>query len=425
MSTSDTPRSAAQRSEQTNVAKQQRSGSSAAAKQSGTSEGPLGGPLDRTQITAPPLEAKSRLNRRNAWSRRKKSSEFLTCLSVEKANGFFQPPRPASCSWALMQGVSIRRKAAFPAFYSGTERCASIWACPVCSTGIRAGRSAEVQQAVEGHQAAGGDLVFFTGTVRHRKTDGLETTLEGVLGAWSSLVKTAAWKRKKKKWGISGYIRAIEVTYGKHGFHPHVHALLFLDKSLTEEELEEFKQWLFGYWIEAVGKAGARTPTEQGLNFQRVDKKGRVLAQYLSKVQAEKAWTVGAEMTRTDFKKGRHKDSLVPFQFLDDDSPLSEEQRGKLWREYYTVTKGRRAITWSQGLKDRYVVEEQSDEEILDGEKIQSDLLWSTTSAAYREMLKQGAHLGAVCLEHAECGEFEKLERILPRMVNDKGKNIA
>lgn len=398
---------------QADIAERQRSGGRAVpAAQSGSERLGAVAELDTTQVIAPPLVLKKRLNRRNAWARRAQSSEFLRPLSRKKENGFWQPPRPGSCSWTLGSGVGIMAGES-SARFTGLERCSSIWACPCCAPVIRSQRAAEVQTAVEQHQAQGGQLLFFTGTVRHRKTDSLDTTLGGLLGAWAALVKTGAWKRKKEKFGISGYVRAVEITYGAHGWHPHIHVLLFIDRTdISEAEIEAFQAWLYGYWCEAVEKAGARKPTEKGLDVQKVDTKGKVLARYVAKIQQEKSWSVGAEMTRVDAKRGR-EGSLIPFELLDKNSEIDEKKRAILWREFYTITKSKRAIIWSRGLKKRFSIGEIEDENIV--ESIVETLVWRTSAKDFRSLAKQGASLPAIALEHVEKGELEKVALLLPK----------
>ncbi|MGG6494957.1 UNVERIFIED_CONTAM: protein rep, partial [Bacteroidetes bacterium 56_B9] len=99
-----------------------------------------------------------------------------------------------------------------PAGYAGVERCSSIWACPHCSAVIRAGRAAEIEHAVKEHQKTAGEVLFFTGTVRHHRGDELGTTLDAVLVGWKKMLQSRGWARLKKVYGLSGYVRAIEVT---------------------------------------------------------------------------------------------------------------------------------------------------------------------------------------------------------------------
>ena len=307
-----------------------------------------------------------------------------------------------------------------PAGYAGVERCSSIWACPHCSAVIRAGRAAEIEQAVKAHQKTAGEVLFFTGTVRHHRGDELATTLDAVLMGWKKMLQSRGWARLKKAYGLSGYVRAIEVTHGENSWHPHVHGLLFLDEPVPAECWDELRGLLFELWADSVVKAGAKRPTEKGLDLRRLDGDGRVLSAYLAKVQDEhkekyraSTWGVGAEMSRSDVKRGR-TGSISPFELLDDDlDGYSGDERARLWREYYSATKGRRAITWSRGLKKRYDVGEKTDEQIQD-EAESTILVWRTHADFYREVLRVRPVDLARALELAEAEEWDELNGILP-----------
>ena len=333
-----------------------------------------------------------------------------------EAGEVLRPVRVARCSWTLGQTVGLMHDGSRPAGYAGLERCSSIWSCPHCSATIRAGRAAEIEQAVTAHQATGGSVVFFTGTVRHHAGDRLEDSLGYVLDSWSRLRRNKGWRTMKKKFGIDHYIRAIEVTGNfsteGHGWHPHCHALLFLDGDITEEQLQALRSDLFGYWASAVEALGGKRPTEKGLDLQKCDKEGKVLARYVGKIQEKKKWTAGAEMARFDAKSGRGE-SISPFELLDDDSEISPARRGQLWREYYQATKGRRAITWSRGLKKLYEIGEKSDEEIQDAAE-STILVWRTSAQVFRAVRRENVEKLAIALECAEREHWEKLGEILP-----------
>lgn len=327
--------------------------------------------------------------------------------------------RPARCAWTIGRSVGIMHDGSRPAGYAGVERCSSIWACPHCSAVIRAGRAAEIEQAVKAHQKTAGEVLFFTGTVRHHRGDELNTTLDSVLMGWKKMLQSRGWARLKKTYGLSGYVRAIEVTHGENSWHPHAHGLLFLDEPVPAECWDELRGLLFELWSDSVVKAGAKRPNEKGLDLRRLDGDGRVLSAYLAKVQDEKkgrtgkGWGVGAEMSRSDVKRGR-TGSVSPFELLDDDlDGYSGDERARLWREYYSATKGRRAITWSRGLKKRYDVGEKTDEQIQD-EAESTILVWRTHADFYREVLRVRPTDLAVALELAEAEEWDELNGILP-----------
>lgn len=375
-------------------------------------------PLDISRIM-PPTQVKGTLLRRKRWERRSTSARFLRPLAVEQASGFLRPVRPARCAWALGQSVGIMHDGGSrPAGYAGIERCGSIWACPHCSAVIRAGRAAEIEQAVKHHQeTVGGSVLFFTGTLRHHQGDQLEVTLDAILEGWRKLTAGRPWKRIKEKYQVSGYIRSIEVTLGRHSWHPHAHVLLFLDADISPDQVDELRPSLYDLWARSVEKAGGKRPTEKGLDLQKLDSDGKLLARYLSKVQDEKkrqGWSAGAEMTRADVKRGRGASSLTPFQLLDAHPDYDEQTRARLWREYYLVSKGRRAITWSRGLKARCLIGEVSDEDILD-EAESTVMVWRTSAHAYRRVLRSNPVALALALELAEHEKWGDLAEILPR----------
>lgn len=374
-------------------------------------------PLDISRIM-PPAELKATFLRRKRWERRSVSARFLRPLAVEQPDGFLRPVRPARCAWSLGQSVGIMHDGGSrPAGFSGVERCGSIWSCPHCSAVIRAGRAVEIEQAVKYHQeTVGGSVLFFTGTLRHHQGDKLEVTMDAILEGWRRLTAGRPWKRIKEKYQVSGYIRSIEVTLGRHSWHPHAHVLMFLDSDISSDQLEELRPSLYDLWARSVERAGGKRPTEKGLDLQKLDKNGKLLARYLSKVQDEKkrqGWSAGAEMARSDVKTGRGN-SITPHQLLDEHPDYDEEQRARLWREFYQVSKGRRAITWSRGLKSRCLIGEVTDEDILDQAE-STVMVWRTPARAYRRVLRSNPVALALALELAEHEKWCDLAEILPR----------
>ncbi|WP_181036546.1 protein rep, partial [Arthrobacter sp. B1805] len=241
------------------------------------------------------------------------------------------------------------------AHFSGLERCASIWACPVCSAVIRAERATDIQSAVEKWQTDENHLVFVTLTMRHKRTDKLAVTLNAALKAWSKVTSGRAWVNFKNQFGVQGFVRAVEVTLGENGWHPHIHALLFTNKPMTADDQEALSSALFDRWVKYVTSLGGGIPSKlRGIDVRPATKDGKVVAQYLSKVQEKNLKPdqgIGKEMARFDFKTGRGL-SMTPFELLDGSDNDENFIIMKLWNEYVAATKGRRAITWSQGLRD-------------------------------------------------------------------------
>jgi hypothetical protein len=299
------------------------------------------------------------------------------------------------------------------AHYSGTERCASIWCCPVCSAVIRAERAAEVQEAVGVWLRGHNSLAFVTLTLRHRRGDPLAVTFDAALKAWRGLLSGRAWVEFRERFGVEGYVRSVEVTYGSNGWHPHVHVLFFVREPLSEADLREWEDTLYERWASLVVDHGARLPSRlRAVDVRAAGDDGAVAAQYLTKVQehvsTERA-KIGSEMARFDFKTGRGQ-SLMPFELLDDrareEADDDNDAGRRLWTEFYRVTKGRRAITWSVGLRDALDLgAERGDQQIVDDAERRA-LRFLIPGEVYDAIGNEAATL-ALILELVEMGRTE------------------
>lgn len=284
-----------------------------------------------------------------------------------------RPPRPARCGWRIAADVGVHGGDGSIAHLSGVEQCGSVWACSCCSAIVRARYATEIQQAVQQHQASGGGVLFVTATLRHHRGHDLKTTLNAALEGWRRTLSGRPWTRLQSELGIGGVIRTVEITTNHgptgNGWHPHVHALVFFDHAVTTSDVVAFDQFFFPRWADRVVKLGAGVPDRaHGLDLQVVDHDGRALAAYLAKVQDEGKSNVGAELARSDMKSGRDG-SKTPFELLDADD--DDVQARWLWWEYVTVTKGRKAVTWTDGLRERFdLAPEQTPEEILEAEAV-------------------------------------------------------
>lgn len=334
-------------------------------------------------------------------------------------------PRLAKCSWRIGSTVPVHAANGF-AHYSGTERCSSIWSCPVCSSVIRAERAREIAQAVTAHQEAGGSALFLTLTIRHKRRDPLRQSLDAVLKSWQSMLRATAWgggKRQmgmKERYGVIGYIRSTEVTYGYNGWHPHIHAIILTENDLSEDMIKRFGDEVHGLWSSRVEKRTGRLPTrDAGVDVQKVDTDGKVLSKYISKMQDEgsrtktEKWGVSAELARADVKAARIKGSSVPFEFLDQDHEYDAPRRHALWAEYVEGTRGRRAITWSRGLKDLYKIDELTDEEIIE-ETESAPARWLAYGKGYDALRRRDAGLLAHVLDLAEIEAWTEVASLLP-----------
>lgn len=371
--------------------------------------------------------------RRARFARRAQSSRWLMADAVEQhgeEDAVKLAARPATCGWAAGSLIGVHHSGGAAGF-SGVQHCGSVWSCSCCGAIIRGKRSEEVQQAASWWEAQGGQFLFLTFTVRHYAEDPLSRTMDAVTDAFTGMINGAPWKRFARRHGIRHFIKSQEVTLGwENGWHAHLHVLLLVDlpgaardlaedarvaweesddwaaehgkhhaakvkkaqrrdddaaeaqrislQGIGEARAAEIRGWLSDRWIDMVVRAGGREPSRRRGVDVRTVRDGNVVALYVSKLQEgdRGGWAIGQEMARQDMKKGR-LDSLVPLELLDLDG-LSEEEAERAreyWVEYVTTTKGRRAMTWSRGLKAAAGIDELDDEQIVadDAEETQMD----------------------------------------------------
>lgn len=242
------------------------------------------------------------------------------------------------------------------AHYGNLQRCGSVWFCPNCSPKITEQRKNEVKQAVERHT---GGLYMLTLTIPHYMGDDLEKLLMGFRDALKRFFNGT--RKSKAIWadmGRIGHIKALEVTYGKNGWHPHYHILIFTDKELPQGyDITP----LIELWQNCCRLAKLPIPSSQyGLDFRKGE-----YSEYVTKW----GWNIESEMTKGHIKKGRAGnmtawDLLKYYAFglgADD-----FERYGKLFQEFARCFKGSQQLYWSRGLKAMFGIGEKTDEQIAD-----------------------------------------------------------
>lgn len=245
------------------------------------------------------------------------------------------------------------------AYYNGICTCASPMLCPVCSTRIAGYRSAEIRQAVHAWLAEDPENTCYmiTLTLRHSLCDTLACLLD--------LFKIARkyfwghWTVKKllQQSYLIGRITATEINFSiKNGWHPHQHILLFCKKNDFDKET------LRNIWLAALHSVGLSGVGD--IAFDLIE--ARSAESYLTKISSE--MVLGA------LKDGRSRGSYAPFQLL------AEIADGSSWAvdrfvELFKATRRMHSLTWSKGLKSKFVIGEVSDQEITDNKADKSKLV--------------------------------------------------
>lgn len=236
------------------------------------------------------------------------------------------------------------------AHYDNLQRCGSVWNCPVCAAQISEGRRQELKSAISKWVAEGGAVYLLTLTNPHHYGDNPDMLLSGQKNAIKYLWGDRKTKEKFAALGKVGHIITTEVTYGKNGWHPHYHILLFFKGHIDAKSLQTF---IAIEWQNCCKKAKLKIPSiEHGCDVQD----GTYADKYVSK------WGLEDEMTKGHTKRGR-EGSATPWDLLRQ-SQDGCERSGRLFQQYASAFKGKRQLHWSRGLKALLLVAVVTDEEL-------------------------------------------------------------
>ena len=138
------------------------------------------------------------------------------------------------------------------AFFSGLETCGSVWECAVCSQRVSMHRAEQIRELLRLCREQGGEAYMLTRTVPHDQGDRLVDVKRIVADAWRFGQSGKPWRKQQVRLGLAGRVRALEVTVGEHGWHPHLHILLICERALGDpadsEVLLEFVAWVCERW---------------------------------------------------------------------------------------------------------------------------------------------------------------------------------
>lgn len=298
------------------------------------------------------------------------------------------------------------------AFYGGLMVCGSVWVCPVCAAKITERRRNELSKAVQLHKNQGLELSMLTLTFSHSKLDKLEDLIMAFRKALNKMQSGRRYVKLKDELQYVGTVRAMEITYGENGWHPHVHLLIFHKTKIDPHDFEDFEDSYFALWQGACASVGLSTSREHGVKLDDAREAENYVTKHgeIEKEKTDKNWTVDMELTKANTKKGR-VGSLTPFDFLRvvvEDGDLTYKRQ---YQEYAAATKGMRQLFWSRGLKKHFGIEDKTDEEVATEKEEEADLLCQLSWRDWKYILDH--NLRADLLDKIEqYGYIAALEKI-------------
>lgn len=307
--------------------------------------------------------------RRRAYALREVSRSILRGLG---AGDYF--PGLITCGYPVGQNdwvelVLYDTGKARVARATGIKTCGSVWACPVCAP-VEADRRGEaLSRVVARRWKQGWRVAHVVLTVRHTGGEPLEAVFGALTTAWRHLVSHRKVKGLLKGWD---WHRSVEVTYGRHGWHPHIHLLLLAPPGVDPYLLEEP---LWEAWRDAVQAVGWAPSARGGYSYTVPSSEEDAVE--VSRYN-EKTWSLPQEVSLGPVKGG--KGGLSPFELLAiADGALEDEGEGLdtpgvlrpqastrgfsvspdealvLWVEYVEATKGRKRTGMSRGLRAEWL----------------------------------------------------------------------
>jgi hypothetical protein len=279
--------------------------------------------------------------------------------------------------------------AAGVAHVAGTQRCGSVWLCPVCGPKIRQGRAEELDTVlVRWLKAHGtGTVQLWTLTAPHHSGEPLKDLRQTIRAAWKHIASGRTWREMRARYGIEHTVSALDVTHGPNGWHPHLHIIVLTKNECDDDAVRALLAHVRSRWHTALVQRGRPAPHPiHGAQIERARSRkdvGRYLCQVIGETDDDdKAWSVAQETARTDLKTSRVHGHRTPWQIVQDirtrrakhgDWDAVDEAADTrdlaLWREYEIAMKGARAISFSQGLRAAVGLDvEATDEELAEAE---------------------------------------------------------
>lgn len=280
------------------------------------------------------------------------------------------------------------------AFYGGLMVCGRIWQCPVCAAKISERRKKELEQAFKLHKEDNGKVAMLTLTFSHKKFHKLPDLLDKFGQATQKFMSGKRFQKIRDKMKLIGRVRVFEVTYGDNGWHPHAHIALFY---FNDVELYEIRKEMYELWEKACEKVGLKTSFKNGLHLDSAE----TAEEYLSK---HGTWSLEQELSKSHIKVAK-QGSLSPFDFLRQYLRTEEEGLLYLFREYVQCFKGKRQIQWSQGLKERFIIVDKTDEEVAKEKIEEADELGLLSYDDWKYILKTDSR--TIFLDRVEKYGFE------------------
>jgi Replication protein len=293
------------------------------------------------------------------------------------------------------------------AHYGNLCVCGKLWVCPVCASRITEKRANAIANGLRRTRAT---PILVTFTLQHHTGKALSDTLESLVYAYGQMTSGRTWNGFMAYTGWITAIRALEVTYGQNGWHPHLHILAFMDKPQHGDDVAHLEMSLSTMWQQHLCKIGAFADKQHGVDVQTTY---RDVADYVAKFgrQPTQGWTIERELTKSPVKVAR-AGGFTPFALLE------ESSNGNVWSgrrfiEYAGAMVNKAQLYIPTNAKELLHLGDESDDQLASPETIDDveRMLARLTRDQWTIILQKNARHSL--LEVASSGNAELVEREL------------
>ena len=251
---------------------------------------------------------------------------------------------------------------------TGVQHCGSVWACPVCNSKIQARRRLEVGAGLSWVLGSGGGAAFGAYTLRHHGGTDPDRLWRGLSKCWEAVTRDKSVRKTRAAMSYVGAIRSNECTYGGNGWHPHLHPVLLFGRPVSAAEVAALHAVQFGAWRRAAARLGLDAPAlaAQDLHVVSGAEADEELADYFTKTTFTlSSEAVGWEMTSTQTKARSRGEGRTPWDLLRSVRDNGDADDLDLWHQWEKFSHGKRALTWTKGLRRLVGLDvEKADEDV-------------------------------------------------------------
>lgn len=278
------------------------------------------------------------------------------------------PHRSCFCYHSVVPGlvgVELRRSEdGQTAALGGVVHCGSIWMCPVCQLYSSLRWQKETKACEEALRADGYRLLLCVLTISHNTGTSLQEEIDILRAAYTELFSNQkkSQKKRSKRWGIVGRMRAWDVLYGVNGWHAHMNVTIAIAPGTRDYDIEEIHQELDRVYRLAVDKAGGFASSEHGLSVTEY-KNGKAYSirtgmEGIESRRVGDKFALAYEMISTD-EKSQHGLSIGQLRlaasrgYSSADLTITPEQAQALCLEYAATMTGERSVICAAVIRDK------------------------------------------------------------------------